>query len=134
MLTHKFTVAYPIDYFTPEKLSTLKKIVKSKENLLKTALDANSLSIRTTKEMIRFPWFTLEDESHAAYYVQFVWTLCDAIKSERPINTLENDDSINPKKALEDWLVSLGMEGHLYEKARKLLLKNFTENAGGQNQ
>ena len=125
MSIYKFTVEYPNDSFTPEKLSNLKKIVKAKESLLKIALGTKNLSIKTTKEMIRFPWFTLEDTSHAAQYVQFIWTLCDTVKSEKPINNAENAGSTNQKEALENWLISLGMEGHLYEKARNLLLKNF---------
>ena len=125
MSTHEFVIEMPLDGFTPEKLDILTKMVSAKENLIKAALSTEKLPIQVKDGIIKFPWFMLEDSSHAAYYVQFIWALCNTAKVRKRVNVSKNKSSPNSKQTMRRWLTSLGMFGKEYKNARKLLLKKF---------
>lgn len=127
----KLTVEYPLDGFNPETIDNLTKMVKAKEALIKTALGVSELSIQQSDEgggKLLFPWFTLSDPSHAAYYVQFIFALCKAAKEKKRVTAKEKEVE-NPKYAMRCWLLSLGFIGDEYKAARKVLLSNLSGNS-----
>ncbi len=123
------TVEFPLDGFNPESLDNLAKMVNAKEALIKSALGAEDLPIQITEETVKFPWFTLSDPSEAAYYVQFIWALCKTAKEKKRVTAKARGLSDNPKYAMRCWLLSLGLIGDEYKKARKLLLSRFDGNS-----
>lgn len=129
------TVEYPLDGFNPETLDNLIKMVKAKEALIKAALGTDELPIQQSDEdsgKLLFPWFTLSDPSHAAYYVQFIFALCKAAKEKKRVTAKEKDVE-NPKYAMRCWLLSIGFIGNEYKAARKVLLSNLTGNSSWKN-
>ena len=123
------TVEYPLDGFTPETLDNLAKMVTAKEALIKAALGAEKLPIQMTEETVKFPWFTLDDPSQAAYCIQFIWALCKTAKEKRRVTARARGLADNPKYAMRCWLLSLGLIGDEYKNARKLLLVRLDGNS-----
>jgi hypothetical protein len=123
------TVEFPLDGFNPETLDNLTKMVTAKEALIKAALDADDLPIQVTNDTVKFPWFALADQSHAAYYVQFIFALCKTAKEKKRVTAKERGLADNPKYAMRCWLLSLGLIGDEYKNARKLLLANLGGNS-----
>jgi hypothetical protein len=123
------TVEFPLDGFNPETLDNLTKMVTAKEALIKAALGADDLPIQVTNDTVKFPWFTLADPSHAAYYVQFIFALCKTAKEKKRVTAKERGLADNPKYAMRCWLLSLGLIGDEYKSARKLLLTNLGGNS-----
>ena len=126
------TISYPTRHFSEQAFENLKRMVASKETLIMAALGTSELPILADREEIKFPWFTLQDESQAAYYVQFVWALCNTAKAKKQVTAKERSFE-NPKYAMRCWLLSLGMIGDEYKNARKLLLLNMDGNAAWKN-
>lgn len=130
------TVEYPLDGFTPETIENLTKMVTAKESLIKAALGADELPIQQSDDdggKLLFPWFTLEEPSQAAYYVQFIWALCKTAKEKKRVTAKERGLIGNPKYAMRCWLLSLGLIGDEYKAARKLLLSRLTGNSSWKN-
>ena len=123
--TDTLTVEFPLNGFNPETLDNLTKMVTAKEALIKAALGADDLPIQVTVDTVKFPWFTLADPSHAAYYVQFIFALCKTAKEKKRVTAKERGLADNPKYAMRCWLLSLGLIGDEYKNARKLLLANL---------
>ncbi|MDR3349312.1 MAG: hypothetical protein LBO03_06880 [Acidaminococcales bacterium] len=123
----RLTVEFPLEGFSPEAIDNLTKMVTAKEALIKAALGAEDISIKMTAEALRFPWFTLNDPSEAAYYVQFVFALCRTAKEKKRVTAKERDVE-NLKYAMRCWLLALGLIGGEYKNARKLLLANLGGN------
>jgi hypothetical protein len=103
-------------------------MVSAKESLLKLAHRAVDLPIRVSEETIGFPWFTVSDSGEALYYAQFVSALCKAAKEKKRVIAKEREAS-NSKYAMRCWLLSLGLIGEEYKKARKLMLSRLSGNS-----
>ena len=123
------TVEYPLAGLSSETLDNLTKMVTAKEALIKAALGVEELPIQITEETVNFPWFTLDDPSHAAYYVQFVWALCKTAKEKKRVTAKKRGLTGNPKYAFRCWLLSLGLIGDECKNARKLLLARLDGNS-----
>ena len=119
------TVSMPKSFFDSTALENLKRIIANKENLLKHALETDSLEITETEENIEFPWFTLHDDSEGDIYCTFIEKLCDFAKNQKRVNN-KPDISDNEKYAFRCFLLRLGMIGTEYKSARKVLLRNLT--------
>lgn len=115
---------------SPNQLDNLCKIVISKEQLLKKALDAAKLPIKVTEEKVCFPWFTLSDPSEATYYVQFIGLLCNTAKEKKRVTAKAPESFENEKFSMRVWLISLGAVGKEYGNMRKLLGKNLGGESG----
>jgi hypothetical protein len=126
----RLTVEVPIKGFTPLALQNLRQMVDAKADLLKKALGCDNLliDVNTTEETLLFPWFTLADPADAAYYVQFVYALCNTAKTKKRV-TAKPAATDNEKFSLRVWLISLGMVSDAYKKARSLLLRNMSGNS-----
>jgi len=119
------TVTTPKKFLDSSALENLKRIVANKENLLKHALETDSLEITETEENIEFPWFSLRDDSDSDAYCKFISALCDFAKNQKRVNN-KPDTSDNEKYAFRCFLLRLGMIGSEYKSARKVLLRNLT--------
>lgn len=122
-------IAYPVKGFIPENLESLRKMIAAKEALIQAALGIEDLPIRITEENIEFPWFKLSDPSEVNCYTQFVIALCKATKEKTRVTAKVRGLGDNPKYAMRCWLLSLGLIGEEYKKARKLLLSRLEGNS-----
>ena len=114
-------------------ISSLGKIVDSKEALFKKALGADSLPVVQDGNRTLFPWFTLtgEDGEIDAYSL-FIAALCRMAKTQRRVTAKEREVG-NEKFAMRIFLVRLGFVGPEYKQARKILLRNLTGNSSWKN-
>jgi hypothetical protein len=134
--TDRLTIEAPLDGFTPEKLDNLAKLVNAKTALLKAALGADRLPIQQTADTLRFPWFRSEtaiDGDHAEAYATLVSLLCQTAKEKKRVTAKEKDIDGSPKYAMRCFLLSLGMIGDEYKKARKILLSRLEGNSSWKN-
>ena len=119
------TVSMPKSFFDEIALENLKRIIANKENLLKHALETDSLEITETEENIEFPWFSVSEPNDGDAYCKFISALCDFAKNQKRVNN-KLDTSDNEKYAFRCFLLRLGMIGSEYKSARKVLLRNLT--------
>ena len=123
--TNRLTIEMPLDGFTDEKLDNLFKLVKAKETLLKEALKVTELNIEQTETTLCFPWFNVDfTGDKAMVYTTFISKLFETAKNKTRV-TAKDKTYGNPKYAMRCFLLSLGMIGDEYKKARKILLSNL---------
>jgi hypothetical protein len=119
--------------FTEETIENLKKIIASKETLIKKALGTNSLPVDVTDDTVDFPWFTLNGvDSEADAYARFISALCHMAKTQKRITAKEKGLE-NDKFTMRLFLIRLGFIGPEYKTARSILLKNLTGNSSFKN-
>lgn len=131
--TDKMNIEMPKADFSEAAIENLKKIIASKEKLIKKALGTNSLPIDIIDETLNFPWFTLngiDGESDA--YARFITALCHMAKVQKRI-TAKEKQSENDKFTMRLFLIRLGFVGPEYKTARAILLKNLTGNGSFKN-
>ena len=129
----KLSIQMPKADFTEEAIENLKKIIASKETLIKKALGADSLPVDIIGDTLNFPWFTLNGvvgESDA--YARFVVSLCQMAKIQKRI-TAKEKESGNDKFTMRLFLIRLGFVGPECKTARTILLKNLTGNGSFKN-
>lgn len=125
----KLTIEIPDTGFTPEVRENLKKIVASKETLLKQALGADDLPIIELDGKIAFPWFTLHGlEGEADAYSRLITAICNMAKNQKRVTATERPVE-NAKYGMRLFLIRLGFIGDEYKTARKILLRNLTGNS-----
>ena len=122
------TVELPRQELSDSVLENLKQIIQNKYTLFCHAFDTDILEMEITADKVRFPWFTLENESDAVAYNQFISCLATFAKNQKRINN-KPDTSDNEKYAFRCFLLRLGMIGAEYKQARKVLLRNLTGSA-----
>lgn len=126
-------VSMPLDGFTEEALDNLKKLVASKESLLKKAVCANELPIEVTETQVSFPWFSGQpDNENVQAYMQLIIALCTMAKNQKRI-TAKDIPTDNPKYTFRCFLLRLGFIGDEYKAARKILLKDFSGSSAFRN-
>jgi len=130
-------IEVPLTGFTPDKLENLIKLVKAKENLLRTALGADALPIQQTVDTLRFPWFSLEESApdnsdKVKAYTMLVEKLCAAAMQQKRVTAKEKHVK-NEKFAFRVFLIRLGFVGDEYRITRKILLKNLSGNSAFKN-
>lgn len=124
-----FTVEVPDTGFTPETREKLKKIIASKETLLKQALGTDSLPVAELDGRISFPWFTLHGlEGETDAYSRLVSAICNMAKKQKRVTAIEKPAE-NAKFTMRLFLIRLGFIGDEYKTARRILLKNLTGNS-----
>jgi len=112
--------------FTDATLENLKKLIESKESLIKSALGVGSLPLEITEEKVSFPWFaftvTLEE---IKAYSAFITSLARLAKEQKRI-TAKPKEVENEKYAFRCFLLRLGFIGDEYKAERKILLSKLT--------
>ncbi len=134
--TDRLTIEMPMTGFTPESIDRLCRMVTAKEPLLKAALDADDLPISVHEDRLTFPWFFGEggiDADHAEAYATLVSLLCKTAKEKKRVTAKEKAAPANPKYAMRCFLLSIGMIGDEYKKARKILLSRLEGNSSWKN-
>jgi len=120
-------ISIPRKSLNDDALENLKDLIKSKESLLKKALEAETLEILIDEERISFNWFTFSgDPIESKAYTHLVTSLCDLAKKLKRVNLKTEKAAENEKYAFRCFLLRLGFVGPQYKEERKLLLKNFS--------
>lgn len=123
------TVEMPREYFTEVALDNLKKILSSKEELIKKAIGADSIPVVEGEKIISFPWFIGEHSSdEVKAYTRFVAALSKMAKTQKRINATEKNVE-NEKYAFRCFLLRLGFIGEEYKDERKILLSKLSGNS-----
>jgi hypothetical protein len=121
----RLTIDVPIDSsFTPAKMANLKKLIASRESLLKKVLGADALPIERTENSLKFPWFTVDD--NAEVYSQLVSALFRVATEATRITAREQQDCASDKFRMRTYLLKLGFIGDTYKQARKLLTRGLS--------
>jgi len=124
----RIVIQIPLAGFPAEKIDNLRRLVASKERLIKKAIGIEALPIIEDSETLDFPWVPAgarSDEIMA--YVQLVSKLCDMTKAQQRVLATEQPVE-NEKYAFRCFLLRLGFIGEEYAAARKILLRNLEGN------
>ena len=125
----RLAIELPKDGMTPSAMENLRRLVASKETLLKKALCTDSLPIMEHEDRIEFGWFRpMDDQAEIAAYYQLVQGLCEMARTQKRVNALDKEVE-NEKYAFRCFLLRLGFIGAEYKDARKILLKNLSGSA-----
>ena len=125
----KLTIAIPKESLTETALENLQKIIANKQMLFQRAFRTDSTEIEITDEKINFTWFPYTvDGDEIAAYTQFISRLCDMARDAKRVSSKPTETD-NDKYAFRCFLLRLGFIGKEYKTARKILLRNLTENS-----
>lgn len=126
-------IEIPRSNFTDDSIEILKKLVESKESLIKKALGSTSLPLIISEETISFPWFYGEyspDEINA--YTHFIAALCKLANTQKRVNASERTIG-NEKYTFRCFLLRLGFIGPEYKSHRRILLSKLTGSSAFRN-
>ena len=125
----RLAVELPKDGMTSTAMENIRRLVASKETLLKKSLGTDSLPITEHPDRIEFGWFrTTDDQAEIAAYYQLVHGLCELARTQKRVSATEQEVE-NEKYAFRCFLLRLGFIGSEYKEARKILLKSLSGNA-----
>ena len=111
------TISLPLDGFNPDSLDRLIKLIDSKATLIKKALNAQCLTIRTDGDRVSFPWWDeMPEPDETQTYMSFITALC---KME--------------KYAFRCFLLRLGFIGSESKAQRKTLMQRLSGTAAFPN-
>lgn len=127
------TIEVPLEGFTVMALDNLRRLIASKAELIKKALNAETLEFVRAETSLQFPWFqfNLQPEEVSAY-AQFIGMLCAAARQQHRVTAKEKPVD-NEKFTFRVFLIKLGFVGSDYKEARKTLLKKLTGNSAFKN-
>ena len=126
--TDRVVIQMPLTGFPPEKIDNLRRLVASKERLIKKAIGIEALPIIEDSETLDFPWVPMGAQSDEIMaYAQLVSKLCDMAKTQQRVLATEQPVE-NEKYAFRCFLLRLGFIGEEYAAARKILLRNLEGN------
>ena len=116
----------PRTSFTDVALENLVKIIEAKGNLIKKALNVDTLPIEKDEEHISFPWFPdMPDAEEIKAYTLFITKLSEMAKNQKRITAKEKEVE-NDKYAFRCFLLRLGFIGPEFKDERKILLRNLS--------
>ena len=125
----KLTIVIPRESLTDTALENLQKIIANKQILFQHAFRTDSTEIEITDEKINFTWFPYTtDSDEIVAYTQFISRLCDMARDAKRVSSKPTETD-NDKYAFRCFLLRLGFIGKEYKTARKILLRNLTENS-----
>ena len=125
----KLTIVIPRESITDMVLENLQKIIANKQILFQRAFRTDNTEIEITDEKINFTWFPYTaDGDELAAYTQFISRLCDMARDAKRVSSKPTETD-NDKYAFRCFLLRLGFIGKEYKTARKILLRNLTENS-----
>jgi len=120
------TVEMPKESVNIENLNNL---LTAKGELIKKALELDTMQIEHTESTIEFPWFDRQlspDECRA--YTHFIAELCRLSVNSKRISP-KPKPIVNEKYEFRCFLLRLGFIGKEYKDERKVLLKNLEGSA-----
>ena len=121
MTTSSWTLTMPREDFTENQIENLEKIIASKANLIKKALDCADPTVVLTEDRVAFPWYKRplgSGESMAAMH--FITAICRMAKNAKRITAKEKEVP-NDKYAFRCFLLRLGFIGSEFKETRKRL-------------
>lgn len=131
--TEGLTISLPMDGFNPDSLDRLQKLVDSKATLIRKAIGAQRLTVRTRNDKVEFPWWeALPEADEVGAYTAFIAALCRMAKESKRVTATEKDVE-SEKYAFRGFLLRLGFIGADSKAQRKLLLKNLSGSAAFPN-
>lgn len=126
-------IELPRATFTDATLDNLKKLIDSKESLIKSALGVEGLPLEITEDKVSFHWFAFPvspEESKA--YTAFITALTKLAKEQKRV-TAKSKDVENEKYSFRCFLLRLGFIGSEYKNERKILLSKLTGSSAYKN-
>lgn len=122
------TISMPWEGFDGASWQNLKKLVSSKEGLIKKALGIDALPIMFAHEKISFPWFEAQPDAEVAKAaMELIAALCRTAKTQKRVTAKEREVA-NEKYAFRCFLLRLGFIGKEHKETRKVLLRNLSGN------
>lgn len=122
------TVEMPREGFSDEALENLRKIIASKEGLIRKALGAEDLTVEEREDRLAFPWFREALPEEMMAYTRFIEALCRMAKGAKRVTATDKPVE-NEKYAFRCFLLRLGFIGSQYKADRKVLMKRLTGSA-----
>ena len=121
-----WTLTMPRADFTEQDIENLERLIASKANLIKKALETEEPIVILTEDRVVFPWFSrLLDAEESIAVIHFITALCHMAKNSKRITAKEKEVP-NDKYAFRCFLLRLGFIGQEYKGIRKELLKRLT--------
>lgn len=119
--------------FNEQEQTNLKNLISSKSSLLKKVIGTDNLDYIVEEDKVTFPWFVLNnDYEEFQAYQQLIVALIEKAKTSKRISPIEKETD-NEKFTFRIFLISLGMNGDEFKKARKILMKNLSGNSAYKN-
>ena len=120
------TISLPLEGFDEAALDRLRRLVDSKASLIRKALGAARLDIRTDENTLSFPWWDkLPAPEEVQAYTVFIAALCKMARDARRVNATEH--SVDSEKyAFRCFLLRLSFIGSENKTLRKILLRNLS--------
>lgn len=128
-----FTIKIDDSELDGNALSRFEALIESKENLIKKALGAESLTYSEENGKFAFNWFKANpSDTEMKAYQHFISALVKEAKERKRI-TAKPKEVDNEKYAFRCFLLRLGFIGEEYKTDRKILLKNLTGSSAYKN-
>lgn len=119
-------IELPRTTFTETSLENLKRLLESKEELIKKALGLETLPTEITDDKVSFPWFSFPvSPEEIKAYSHFICSLSELAKEQKRV-TAKVKEADNEKYAFRCFLLRLGFIGQEYKGERKILLSKLT--------
>jgi len=126
-------IELPRESFTDTNLENLKKLIESKDSLIRNALGVKELSIEITEDKISFPWFAFPvSPEEIKAYSAFITSLAKLAKEQKRV-TAKPKEIENEKYAFRCFLLRLGFIGDEFKQERKILLSKLTGSSAFKN-
>ena len=127
------TISLPMDGLNPDSLDRLIKLVDSKATLIKKALNAQRLTIRTDGDRVSFPWWDeMPEQDEMQTYMSFIAALCKMAKEAKRVTAKEAEVE-SEKYAFRCFLLRLGFIGSESKAQRKTLMQRLSGTAAFPN-
>ena len=125
-------ISFPADKVN---LENLRKLLESKSDLIKKALEVEAFPIEEHDNQVSFPWWpSMPDFDAITAYTAFLSALCKMSKEQKRI-TAKAKPIDNEKYAFRCFLLRLGFIGDEYKQSRRILCRYLCGNssyAGGE--
>ncbi len=126
----RISISIPREKIDPDCLKRIQAIIASKAPVLKVALETDDLSITSTDNELKFPWFTNHGiEGEAQAYADFIAAIVARAKKLTRVTASECARD-NDKFVMRLFLVALEMKGDRYKDARRILMRNLKGDGG----
>lgn len=125
-ITNGLCIELPLKDVTDTAIENLRRMVDSKETLIKKALGTDKLDIELTDDSLRFPWFDrIPEPEVASAAAHLIGKMLGAAKAQKRVTAKEKETD-NDKYAFRCFLLRLGFIGDEYKETRKVLLRNLS--------
>ncbi len=134
------TISFPAEGFTEMALANLRKLIAAKASLIKKALNADTLEVITSDDLVSFPWWNTMPEPASptdclpvTVYTQFLAALVRMAKEAKRVEGVERPTE-SEKYSMRIFLIRLGFGGAEGKTVRRELLKNPSGHSAFKNQ